>query len=84
MSRLFESFDFQNRSWDVRVLESLSLRSVFVCAVASLFLLGFVVAVVTYEIVRLHRFEWSNFIILPIVGLTTFRCARLVYRRLER
>jgi hypothetical protein len=46
MARLFESFEFLNRGWDVRMLEGISLRKLFLLTIASVFLLGMEVAIV--------------------------------------
>ena len=40
MSRLFESFEFLNRSWDTRILDGLSLRTALFL-VSAAFLLAF-------------------------------------------
>jgi hypothetical protein len=40
MSRLFESFEFLDRGWDVRVLESQSLRSIFLWLLPLVFSVG--------------------------------------------
>lgn len=83
MSRPFESFELQNSGWDARVLESMSPRSVFLCLVGLVFVLGFDATAAIYDLIR-HRFEWSNFIICFVLGLLAFRYARLIYRRLGR
>jgi hypothetical protein len=82
MSRLFESFEFLDRGWDIRTLENLSLRSVFLWLLPLLFLLGADTAIMAYLIFHLHRFNWSVVFNLAVIGLLCFRCARLIYRRL--
>jgi hypothetical protein len=84
MSRLFESFGFLNRGWDVRILENQSLRSVFLWLLPLIFLLGADTAITAYQIFHLHRFNWSIIFNLPVVGLISFRYARIIYRRLGR
>ena len=84
MSRLFESFEFLDRGWDIRVLENQSLRSVFLALLPMLFLLGAETLIEAYEIFHLHRFNWSIAFILPVVGLLAFRYSRMIYRRLPR
>jgi hypothetical protein len=84
MSRLFESFEFLDRGWDVRILENQSLRSVFLWLLPLIFLLGADTAITAYQIFHLHRFNWSIIFNLPVVGLISFRYARIIYRRLGR
>jgi hypothetical protein len=82
MSRLFESFEFLDRGWDVRVLESQSLRSIFLWLLPLVFVLGADTALMTYQIFHLHRLNWSMVFNLPVLTLLAVRYARLVYRRL--
>jgi hypothetical protein len=84
MSRPLESFEFLNRGWDVRVLETQSLRSVFVVLLLNMFTIGMLTSLTTYEAVRHHHFNWSTASLLLISILTVFRYAPLVYRRLGR
>jgi hypothetical protein len=84
MSRPLESFEFLNRGWDIRILETQSLRSVFVVLLLDLFMLGMLTSMTIYEGVRLHRFNWSTAFLFPIFILAVFRYAPLVYRRLGR
>jgi hypothetical protein len=84
MSRPLESFEFLNRGWDIRILETQSLRSVFVVLLLDLFMLGMLTSIVIYEAVRLHRFNWSTAFLFPVFLLAVFRYAPLVYRRLGR
>ena len=84
MSRLFESFEFLDRGWDVRVLENQSVRTVFLWLLPLLFLLGAETLLEAYDIFRLHRFNWSIAFNLPVIGLLAFRYARIIYRRLPR
>jgi hypothetical protein len=84
MSRLFESFEFLDRGWDARVLEAQSLRSVFLWLLAIVFLLGADAAFLTYQVVHLHRLDWSIVLNLVILGFIAFRYARIIYRRLLR
>ena len=80
--RLFESFSTLNRSWEDRVLEHQSERMVFLCLLASLFLLGAVVSITIYQDFRFHRFDWTDLPVLALLGIYCFRMARVVYRRL--
>jgi len=84
MSRLFESFELLDRGWDIRVLENQSLRSVFLWLLPLLFLLGADTVIEAYMVFHLHRFNWEISFNLPVVGLLTFRYARMIYRRLPR
>ena len=84
MSRLFESFEFLDRGWDIRVLESQSLQSIFLWLLALLFVLGADTAITTYLIFHLHRLNWSIVLNLPVMCLAAFRYARIIYRRLPR
>jgi hypothetical protein len=84
MSRPLESFEFLNRGWDIRILETQSLRSVFVVLLLDLFMLGILISMTVYEAVRLHRFNWSTAFLFPVLILAVFRYAPLVYRRLGR
>jgi uncharacterized membrane protein YsdA (DUF1294 family) len=81
MGGMFESFGFLDRGWDVRVLESQSLRSVFLCLLALVFVFGGDTALMAYQVFHLHRFDWSFVFILPVLTLLAFRYGRLIYRR---
>jgi len=84
MGRPLESFEFLNRGWDVRLLEGLSLRRVFVMFGLDVFMLGVVTAIVIFDAVRLHRFDWSMAGLFLLFILSVFRFGRLIYRHLER
>jgi hypothetical protein len=84
MNRPFASFEFLNRGWDIRVLESQSLRSTFVVLLLDMFMLGMVTFMMIYEGFRLHRFNWSNAILFLVFLLPAFRYSLLIYRRLGR
>jgi hypothetical protein len=84
MSRLFESFDYLDRGWDVRMLESQSLRSVFVWLLILTFVLGAGFALTAYQVFQLHRFNWLEAANLLLWGVMALRYSRLVYRRLRR
>ena len=84
MSRMFESFEFLDRGWDVRVLESQPLRSIFLWLLPLVFSLGAITALMAYQIFHLHRLNWSMVLNLPVNTLLAFRYARLIYRRLGR
>jgi hypothetical protein len=84
MSRLFESFEFLDRGWDVRALENQSLRSVFLWLLLMLFLLGGEALMTAYQVFRLHRFNWSIVPNVLVLSLIAFRYARIIYRRLPR
>jgi hypothetical protein len=73
-----------DRGWDVRALETQSLRSVFVWLLLDLFMLGMLTSMMLYDAFRLHRFSWSNAMLLPVFILPAVRYSRLVYRRLGR
>ncbi|MGA7926085.1 MAG: hypothetical protein WCA20_08820 [Candidatus Sulfotelmatobacter sp.] len=84
MSRLFESFEFLDRGWDVRALESQSPRSMFLWLLPLVFVLGADTVVMIYQLFHLHRLNWSTAFNLAVVALIAFRYARLIYRRLGR
>jgi hypothetical protein len=84
MSRLFESFEFLDRGWDVRVLETRSLRSVFLWLLPFVFLAGADTAMMGYQIFHLHHLNWSIVLNLLMVAVIGFRYGRIIYRRLER
>jgi hypothetical protein len=84
MSRLFESFEFLDRGWDVRVLESQPLRSIFLWLLPVVFSLGAITALMAYSIFRLHRFNWLMVLNLAVLAVPAVRYARLIYRRLGR
>jgi hypothetical protein len=84
MSRPFASFEFLNRAWDVRFLETQSLRSAFVWLLLDVFMLGAVIFMLVYELFRQHRFDWTAAMLVIGFGLTTVRIAPLLYRRLSR
>ena len=82
MSRLFESFEFLGRTWDTRVLEGMSLRSVFFWLLVSLWLLGADIALTAYDFFHLHRASWPIVLNIAVFGLIAFRFARIIYRSL--
>lgn len=84
MSRLFTSFEFLNRGWDVRLLESQSLRTVFLVLLVDMFMLGMIAFMMIYDGFRLHRFDWSNALLFLLFILPASRYSLLVYRRLDR
>jgi len=84
MSRPLESFELLNRGWDIRLLESQSLRTVFVILLLDLFMLGMLTTVMIFQAVRLHRFDWTAAGLLLLFILSGFRYGRVIYRRLER
>jgi hypothetical protein len=84
MSRPLESFEFLNRGWDVRLLETQSLRSVFVFLLIDFFMLGMLSIMMLYRLFRLHSFDWSNAILLIVFIVPAFRYSLLIYRRLGR
>ncbi len=79
---MFESIEFLHRGWDVRVLEGQSLRSVFLCLLPLVFVLGAETAIASYQVSRLHRVNWSMAMNLPVLTLLAFRYTRLVYLRI--
>ena len=79
-----ESFEFLNRGWDVRLLETQSLRSVFVVLLFDFFMLEMLGFMMVYRLFRLHRFDWSNAILLVVFIVPAFRYSLLIYRRLGR
>lgn len=83
MSRPLESFEFMNRGWDVRLLEGQSPRSIFVWLLLDVFILGMLTSMVVFDAFRLHRFDWSTAILLPVFHLPVIRYSPLVYRRLD-
>jgi hypothetical protein len=84
MSRIFESFEFLDRGWDIRILANQSIRSVFLWLLPLLLVLGADCVIEAYEVFHLHRLNWPIVFNLPVVGLLAFRYARIVYRRLPR
>jgi hypothetical protein len=82
MSRLFESFEFLGRTWETRVLEGMSLRSVFVWLLVSLWLLGADVALTAYDFFHLHRVAWPIVLNMAFFGVIAFRLSRIIYRSL--
>jgi len=83
MSRLFESFEYLDRGWDVRVLENCSDRWLFVGTVLLVFVLGMDVAVTIYQAFLFHRFNWTEALNMVAVGIVACRYSRLIYRRLN-
>lgn len=82
MSRLFESFEFLNRGWDVRVLEGQPPRTIFVFLLIDVFLLGAFTLMVIVNSVHMQRFEWGRgFLILTFI-LPVVRYSHLIWRRL--
>ena len=82
MSRLFESFEFLDRGWDVRALENQCLRSMFVWLLPLMFVLGADAAILAYQILHLHRFSWTLALNVPTLAVLACRYGRLIYRRL--
>jgi hypothetical protein len=83
MSRPLESFEFLNRGWDIRLLEGMSLRKVFVFLLLDLFMLGGWTFVLIYDGFRFHRLDWLNAMLFGTCVLPVVRYSRLVYRRLD-
>ena len=83
MSRPFESFEFLNRGWDIRLLDGMSLRKVFVFLLLDVFVLGALTFMSVYEGFRFHRFNWANAMIFLTLALSVVRYTGVVYRRLD-
>jgi hypothetical protein len=83
MSRPFESFEYLNRGWDVRLLEGLPLRKVFAFLLLGVFMLGALTFMIAYEGFRFRRFNWANVMIFATLALSVVRYAGVVYRRLD-
>jgi len=81
---VLESTNPADRGQDVRLLENNSPRSLFVCLLLLVFLLGANFALTIYEVVRLHHFRFFEATVLPVLGIIAFRLARVVYRQLGR
>lgn len=84
MSGPFESFQFLNRGWDVRLLEQQSIRWVFVALLIDVFMLGVLISMNILGWFWLHRFDWSNLVLLLVFVLPIARYTPIVYRRLMR
>jgi hypothetical protein len=84
MSRPFESFEFLNRGWDIRLLEGRSLRSVFLFLLLDLFVLGILTSTMVYDVLRRHRFDWSGATLTAVLILNVLRYSPIIYRRLGR
>lgn len=83
MNRPFESFDAMNRAWDVRFLETHSLRSAFVWLLLDVFMLGAVSFMMLYQGFRQHRLEMTSVALLILFSLNLVRIAPVIYRRLH-
>jgi hypothetical protein len=79
---LTESFSSNNR--DARLLEHNSPRKLFVWLLLLVFLFGANTGLTVYHTVRLHRFDWSDGTVLPLLGFLVLRLARTVYHQLAR
>jgi predicted Na+-dependent transporter len=85
MARLFESFEFMDRGWDVRMLENSSVRSIFVYLLSMIFMLGMGAGVAFYAFFRDTRHPSPLAVALFVLYvLIALRHARLIYRRLDR
>jgi len=84
MSRLFESFEYLDRGWDVRVLENCSLHRAFLLVVLLAVVLGIDVAITAYQVFLFHRFNWAEAANMLLAGVLAFRYSRAIYRRLPR
>ena len=82
MSRLFESFEYLDRGWDVRALENCSLRRLFVLLLLFVVVLGMDVSITVYQAFLFHRFNWPEVLNIAVSAILAFRYSRLVYRRL--
>ena len=82
MSRLFESFEFLNRGWDDRALENSSVRTIFLCLLLGLFILGMITFMLIYMFFQQHRFNLIAVTNSLLWAVIMFRYARIVYRRL--
>jgi hypothetical protein len=82
MSRPFESFEFLNRGWDIRLLEGMSIRKVFVYLLLDVFMLGAWSSMIFYQTFRLHHFDWLNLMLLLALVLSVVRYSGTVYRKL--
>jgi hypothetical protein len=83
VSRPLESFDFMNRSWDVRLFEKQSPRSIFVLLLLDVFMLGVLTSMIVFDAVRFHRIDWSIALLLPVFVLPIIRYSPVIYRRLD-
>jgi len=83
MSRLFESFEFLDRGWDIRILESQSMRTLFIAFVLHLFMLGMLTAIVVYSVFQLRRLNMGMAMLLLVFCISALRYSRLIYRRLD-
>lgn len=84
MSRPFQSFARLNRSWDIRFLETHSLRSAFLLLLLAMFALGMLSFMLLYDMVRLGRVDWTAVFLVPVFTVGGWRYSRLIYRRLGR
>jgi hypothetical protein len=83
MSRLFESFEYLDRGWDVRALEGQSLRRVFLWLLVFAMLMGADLAIVCFTAVRFGQLNWVEILNIVTIGLLGFRYGRAFYRRLQ-
>jgi len=72
-----------NRGWDVRLLESQSLRLVFVLLLLDVFMLGTLSSMMVFDAFRFHRFDWSTASLLLVFLLSLIRYSPVIYRRLD-
>jgi len=82
MSRPFESFEYLDRGWDVRMFENCFLRRAFVTVVLLGVVLGMDVAVNAYQVFLFRRVNWSEAVYILVAGVLVFRYSRAIYRRL--
>ena len=82
MSEPFESFERSDRARDALILESWSLRKLFVWLLVLVGALGAVCFQMLYDLFRHHHIFWDGLINLPLLGIFAFRYARLIYRHL--
>jgi hypothetical protein len=82
MGSPFESFQFLDRGWDVRLLERWSLRAVFLWLLVMVFLLGMGAGIELYKLASFHRFEPWQLVIFAVYAMFALRYARVLYRRL--
>lgn len=84
MSEMFQSFKELSWDHDDRLLERQSPRSVLLCLLISVFMLGVGVAIFLIRSVRLHHYDWADLIPFLALGLVSFRCVRALYRNLGK
>jgi hypothetical protein len=84
MSHSSPSFQLLDSHHDSRADQVGSLRTLFVLLIVTLIVLGMVIGITLFRLIRLHYFDWTPGLIVLSNALGAFVLARIIYRQLPR